>query len=144
MPATSRSSPTVPNGNQRVIEWTTPHDADAAQVRQVIENAGNVCAVIQGHYHPGRAVEVNGIPYIGLAAMVEGLPFHEFAEQLRATGLSIVEAAVDEYQAAAAILLPLADEIPDPALRRNYLSSAPVSSILAASRGGSGKKEGSK
>jgi len=44
------------------------HDA----VRQVIERAGNVAAVIQGHYHPGRRAEVNGIPYITLAAMCVG------------------------------------------------------------------------
>jgi class 3 adenylate cyclase/tetratricopeptide (TPR) repeat protein len=55
------------------------------------------------------------------------------AQALAALGQ--VEAATGEYQAAAAILLPLADEVPDAELRRNYLSSALVSSILAASRG---------
>ncbi|MFH1730149.1 MAG: metallophosphoesterase [Planctomycetota bacterium] len=42
------------------------------QVRSVIERAGNVAAVIQGHYHPGRRTVVNGIPYITLAAMCVG------------------------------------------------------------------------
>ena len=45
---------------------------NAAQARAAIERAGNVRAVIQGHYHRGRTVVVNGIPYVGLAAMVEG------------------------------------------------------------------------
>jgi hypothetical protein len=56
------------------------------------------------------------------------------AQALAALGQA--EAASGEYRASAEILLPLADEIPDAALRRNYLSSDLVSSILAASRGG--------
>ncbi len=42
------------------------------QVRVVIENAGNVAAVFQGHCHPGRHCAVSGIPYITLAAMCVG------------------------------------------------------------------------
>ena len=44
------------------------HDA----VRSVIERAGNVAVVIQGHCHPGRHRVLNGIPYITLAAMCVG------------------------------------------------------------------------
>ena len=45
---------------------------DASEVRTVVEGAGNVRAVVQGHYHPGMRETVNGIPYIGLRAMVTG------------------------------------------------------------------------
>ncbi len=45
-------------------------NADA--VRQVLECAGNVRAVIQGHYHPGAFTRINGISYITLSAMVTG------------------------------------------------------------------------
>ena len=54
-------------------EESDPHTVrNAAVVRSVLERAGNVCAVVQGHYHPGMYRVVDGIPYIGLAAMVEG------------------------------------------------------------------------
>jgi 3',5'-cyclic AMP phosphodiesterase CpdA len=45
---------------------------DAARVRQVLETAGNVAAVVQAHYHPGLRTVQNGIPYICLRAMVVG------------------------------------------------------------------------
>ncbi|NKB68193.1 MAG: hypothetical protein GKR89_14120 [Candidatus Latescibacteria bacterium] len=45
---------------------------NAAQVRDVLEQSGRVRAVFQGHYHPGLQRLVNGIPYIGLRAMVVG------------------------------------------------------------------------
>ena len=45
---------------------------NAAQVRQVLEEAGNVRAVIQAHYHPGLCATIGGIAYIGLRAMVVG------------------------------------------------------------------------
>jgi 3',5'-cyclic AMP phosphodiesterase CpdA len=45
---------------------------DAAMVRSVLEQAGNVRAVFQGHYHPGLFAIANGIPYVGITAMVEG------------------------------------------------------------------------
>jgi len=50
-----------------------PHLArNAAQVRQVLAGAGNVAAVVQAHYHPGMATRQDGIPYLGLRAMVVG------------------------------------------------------------------------
>lgn len=45
---------------------------DAARVRQVLEEAGNVAAVVQAHYHPGMQTVQNGIPYVCLRAMVVG------------------------------------------------------------------------
>jgi len=45
---------------------------NAERVRDVLEGAGNVKAVIQAHYHPGLVVEKSGIPYIALRAMVVG------------------------------------------------------------------------
>ena len=45
---------------------------NAAQVRTVIESAGNVRGVLQGHCHPGTRASINGIPYIGMRAMVTG------------------------------------------------------------------------
>jgi len=45
---------------------------NAEQVREALEAAGNVRAVIQAHYHPGRFTTQNGIPYLSLRAMVVG------------------------------------------------------------------------
>ena len=45
---------------------------NASRVRAVLERAGNVRGVIQGHYHEGMHTIVNNIPYIGLRAMVVG------------------------------------------------------------------------
>jgi len=45
---------------------------NAAPVRSILERAGTVWAVIQAHYHPGMRTIRNGIPYIGIRAMVEG------------------------------------------------------------------------
>jgi hypothetical protein len=49
--------------------------------------------------------------------------------------LGRAQASRQAYQAAAAILLQLADAIPDADRRHSYLSSALVSSILGASKG---------
>lgn len=45
---------------------------NAAAVREVLERAGTVWAVIQAHNHAGMHVVINGIPYVGIAAMVTG------------------------------------------------------------------------
>ncbi len=42
------------------------------EVRRVLEQAGNVLAVFQGHYHRNDYREIGGIHYCTLAAMVEG------------------------------------------------------------------------
>lgn len=46
--------------------------ASSAAVRAVLERAGNVAAVFQGHDHWGGVKEINGIKYVTLAALVEG------------------------------------------------------------------------
>jgi 3',5'-cyclic AMP phosphodiesterase CpdA len=54
-------------------ESLDPHVArNAAAVRQALESSGRVAAVLQAHYHPGLVTIHNGIPYIGLRAMVVG------------------------------------------------------------------------
>ncbi|MFH1571492.1 MAG: metallophosphoesterase [Gemmatimonadota bacterium] len=45
---------------------------NADRVRHVLERSGNVKAVVQAHYHPGLRAVQNGIPYVGLRAMVVG------------------------------------------------------------------------
>jgi alkaline phosphatase len=50
-----------------------PHVArNARQARAILENAGQVLAVIQGHYHPGLVTDIHGIPCFSLTAMVTG------------------------------------------------------------------------
>ena len=50
-----------------------PHSVrNAGSVRQLIEQADNVKAVIQGHYHAGASSSIHGIPYLTLSAMVTG------------------------------------------------------------------------
>jgi len=44
---------------------------NAAEVRSVLEESGNVKRVYQGHYHWGHRNTVNGIEYITLPAMCE-------------------------------------------------------------------------
>ena len=45
---------------------------NAIEVRQVLEQSGNVLAVLQGHHHDGSYNLINGIHYYTLKAMVEG------------------------------------------------------------------------
>ena len=45
---------------------------NASQVRQVLEDAGNVLAVFNGHHHTGQHNLINNIHYYTLKAMVEG------------------------------------------------------------------------
>ncbi len=47
-----------------------PGNADA--VRAILENAGNVIGVFQGHYHKGSLNRINDIFYYTLKAVVEG------------------------------------------------------------------------
>ena len=48
------------------------HVNNAADVRRVLEASGKVLAVFQGHDHAGAYVEIDGIHYYALKAMVEG------------------------------------------------------------------------
>lgn len=43
-----------------------------AVIREIIDTTGTVCAIIQGHYHPGYQSENNGVRYVTLPAMCEG------------------------------------------------------------------------
>jgi alkaline phosphatase len=45
---------------------------NAREVQAILVRAGNVLAVIQGHYHPGMHTVFEGIPYIMAAAVTEG------------------------------------------------------------------------
>lgn len=45
--------------------------ANAAEIRAMLEGCGKVNAVYQGHYHPGKQSEQNGISYITFPAMCE-------------------------------------------------------------------------
>lgn len=45
---------------------------NAAEVRGVLEQSGNVAAVFQGHSHHNDYKDINGIHYCTLAAMIEG------------------------------------------------------------------------
>lgn len=76
--AAAKSIPTVVFCHANMDEREYDGDLDPhvlrnhAEVRQVIEQSGNVVAVIQGHYHHGRRACINGIPYITLPSMVDG------------------------------------------------------------------------
>jgi len=59
--------------HQNLHDETNPHGIkNAPVVRHLLENAGNVIAVFQGHDHAGGLHMVNGIPYITLKAAVDG------------------------------------------------------------------------
>ena len=45
---------------------------NAAEARKIFEASGKVLAVFQGHYHVSDYRKLGGIPYVTLAAMVEG------------------------------------------------------------------------
>ncbi|MBI4024543.1 MAG: metallophosphoesterase [Verrucomicrobia bacterium] len=45
---------------------------NSASARAIIEKSGKVIAVFEGHYHPGRMMSLNGIPYIAVTSMVLG------------------------------------------------------------------------
>jgi len=52
---------------------------NAPAAREVLRRAGNVRAVFQGHYHTGRRLEVDGIPYITLPALAIARSMEECA-----------------------------------------------------------------
>ncbi|MBC8872756.1 MAG: metallophosphoesterase [Planctomycetes bacterium] len=63
--------------HQELHDETKRHGVkNAADVRRILEAAGNVVAVFQGHDHSGGYTMVAGIDYFTLKAMVEG-PFPE-------------------------------------------------------------------
>ena len=59
--------------HQNLHDQKDPHGVkNAPQVRGVLEAAGNVVAVFQGHMHTGGYAKIGGIHYCTLRAMVEG------------------------------------------------------------------------
>jgi predicted phosphodiesterase len=59
--------------HQNLHNENDPHGVNnAPQVRRILEAAGNVLAVFQGHMHSGGYAKIKGIPYCTLRAMVEG------------------------------------------------------------------------
>jgi len=65
-------APVVVFAHQR-LDNTTHHSVrNNADVRTILESAGNVLAVFQGHSHQNDLQEHGGIPYCTLAAVVEG------------------------------------------------------------------------
>jgi hypothetical protein len=45
---------------------------NAATVRKILEDDGNIVIVFQGHYHEGAVCKLNNIYYYTLKAVVEG------------------------------------------------------------------------
>jgi alkaline phosphatase len=64
--------PAIVFAHQRLDEAATHSVRNAAAVREVLERAGNVVAVIQGHSHKNDYQQIAGIHYCTLFAMVEG------------------------------------------------------------------------
>ncbi|MHB9029417.1 MAG: metallophosphoesterase [Candidatus Latescibacterota bacterium] len=59
--------------HQNLHDESNPHGVkNAPEVRSILERAGNVIAVFQGHDHAGDLRTVNGIPYITFEAAVDG------------------------------------------------------------------------
>ena len=59
--------------HQNLHDETDAHGVkNAPQVRRVVEQAGNVVAVFQGHMHSGGYAQIGGVHYCTLKAMVEG------------------------------------------------------------------------
>jgi alkaline phosphatase len=59
--------------HQNLHDETNPHGVkNAPEIRRILEHAGNVAAVFQGHDHAGGLRTVNGIPYITFEAAVDG------------------------------------------------------------------------
>ena len=59
--------------HQNLHDEKDPHGVkNAPQIRRILESAGNVAAVFQGHMHTGGYAKIGGIHYCTLAAMVEG------------------------------------------------------------------------
>ena len=59
--------------HQNLHDEKDPHGVkNAPQIRRILESAGNVAAVFQGHMHTGGYAKIGGVRYCTLAAMVEG------------------------------------------------------------------------
>jgi alkaline phosphatase len=59
--------------HQNLFGEDTPYGVkNAPAVRAILERAGNVLAVFQGHYHKGGRKKINGIHYLTHKALVDG------------------------------------------------------------------------
>lgn len=71
--AKSKGRPTIIFVHQNLHDEKNVHGVkNAPEVRSILEASGDVIAVFQGHMHSGGLVNVGGIPYCTLRAMVEG------------------------------------------------------------------------
>lgn len=66
------SKPTIVFAHQRLDVSNHYGVKNAAVVRTILEQSGNVMAVFQGHSHKNDLTDLNGIHYCTLVAMVEG------------------------------------------------------------------------
>jgi len=64
--------PTIVLAHQRLDTKDNHGVRNAADVRKVLEDSGNVHAVFQGHSHKNDYKDLNGIHYCTMVAMVEG------------------------------------------------------------------------
>ncbi len=59
--------------HQNLNDEQRPHGVNNAdEIRKILEKAGNVVAVFQGHDHRGGDTKINGIHYFTLKALVDG------------------------------------------------------------------------
>jgi len=71
--AKARGRKTILFVHQNLHDEKNAHGVkNAPETRSVLETAGNVLAVIQGHDHAGGYAKIEGIHYFTLKAMVEG------------------------------------------------------------------------
>jgi len=71
--AKNKDRTTVVFVHQNLHDETRPCGIkNAPQVRQILEDAGNVLAVFQGHEHTGAYARIHGIHYCTLRGMIEG------------------------------------------------------------------------
>jgi predicted phosphodiesterase len=66
------AGPVVVFAHQRLDEDKAHAVRNAAAVRARLEKSGKVLAVFQGHSHKNACQQIAGIPYVTLAAMIEG------------------------------------------------------------------------
>ncbi len=68
-----KDSPAILFSHQNLHNEDDPHGVkNAPEVRALLEKAGNVRAVLQGHMHTGGYAKINGIHYLTFRAAVEG------------------------------------------------------------------------
>lgn len=71
--AKAKGRPAVVFVHQNLHDEKNVHGVkNAPEVRKILEASGDVIAVFQGHMHSGGMVQLGGIPYCTLRAMVEG------------------------------------------------------------------------